>query len=270
MEDIYFGISYAGKIECTGKEVSLEQCIHQVDHAFCSLHFAKVECAQGEIMIKISIHSILLYLELPDLVPILRNFRASLENRPLVQVRLYSLICPLEENCLSSSATIDDLNDLRLLLRFSSLTMNYGKAPFLPHEPSNNWQWHTCHNHYHSMEAFAQYDILDGNGNKVAEGHKASFCLEDSECAYGGYVQFRCSGPVQGISQNCGDLYDSHLDCQWMDITDIPVPGEYIIRQHVNSHEIVAESNFKNNIIECHISIASVYTLNIINCTHSG
>lgn len=208
------------------------------------------------------------YAELPDLVPILLSFRESLENRPLVQVRLYSLTCPLEENCLSSSATLDDLNDLRTLLRFNSLTMNYGRAPFLP--PSSTWLWHNCHHHHHSMEAFAHYDILDRNGSKVAEGHKASFCLEDSLCVYGGYGQFSCSENVQGISQNCGDLYNSNLDCQWVDITDVPIPGEYVIRQHVNPHEIVAETNFKNNIIECHVDIPTAYTLHVISCSHSG
>jgi hypothetical protein len=65
--------------------------------------------------------------------------------------------------------------------------MNWGTADFRPNQRRDQWQFHTCHNHFHSFEAFIHYDLLNyTSGEKVAEGHKASFCLEDSTCRGGG------------------------------------------------------------------------------------
>lgn len=32
------------------------------------------------------------------------------------------------------------------------------------------------------MEVFATFNIFNSTGHRVAEGHKASFCLEDNQC----------------------------------------------------------------------------------------
>ena len=43
------------------------------------------------------------------------------------------------------------------------------------------------------MEVFATFDIINDRGEKVAEGHKASFCLEDNVCLEGVEPKFACA-----------------------------------------------------------------------------
>lgn len=52
------------------------------------------------------------------------------------------------------------------------------------------------------MEVFATFDIINDKGEKVAEGHKASFCLEDNLCKDGVEAQYACANyGDQGFSQ---------------------------------------------------------------------
>jgi lysyl oxidase-like protein 2/3/4 len=43
------------------------------------------------------------------------------------------------------------------------------------------------------MEVFATFDIYNAKEEKVAEGHKASFCLEDNQCLNGVEPKFFCA-----------------------------------------------------------------------------
>lgn len=54
------------------------------------------------------------------------------------------------------------------------------------------------HRHFHSMDEFSHYELLDASTHhSMAEGHKASFCLEDTSCDYGYYRRFACTAHTQ-------------------------------------------------------------------------
>ncbi|XP_071343936.1 lysyl oxidase-like 5a isoform X2 [Trachinotus anak] len=154
--------------------------------------------------------------------------------------------------------SVSDL-DYRVLLRFPQRVKNQGTADFLPVKPRHEWEWHSCHQHYHSMEAFSNYDLLDvSTGQKVAEGHKASFCLEDTSCDPGVRRRFACTAHTQGLGPGCYDTYHANIDCQWIDITDVP-PGNYILKVTVNPSQLVQESDFSNNEVRCDIRYTGIY-----------
>nr|XP_033784916.1 protein-lysine 6-oxidase isoform X2 [Geotrypetes seraphini] len=200
---------------------------------------------------------------LPDLVPDPYYIQAAIY---VQQMSMYNLRCAAEENCLASTAYRSSVRDYdnRMLLRFPQRVKNQGTADFLPSRPRYSWEWHSCHQHYHSMDEFSHYDLLDASSyRKVAEGHKASFCLEDSSCDYGYYRRFACTAHTQGLSPGCYDTYNADIDCQWIDITDVK-PGNYILKVSVNPSYIVPESDYSNNIVRCDLRYTGhhVYTSN--------
>jgi cysteine-rich repeat protein len=103
----------------------------------------------------------------------------------------------------------------------------------------------TSHGHAH-FEDFAKNEILDSQGNLVAEGQKYGFCLLDQSCAT---PQYSCS--YQGITAGCSDVYSTGLPCQYVDITEETLPdGLYRIRVHIDPENVFPEENELNNILE--------------------
>ncbi|GLD68424.1 protein-lysine 6-oxidase isoform X1 [Lates japonicus] len=203
---------------------------------------------------------------LPDLVPDPYYIQIATY---VQRMPMYNLRCAAEENCLASTSAYSQDYDTRVLLRFPQRVKNQGTADFLPSKPRYAWEWHSCHNHFHSMDEFSLYELLDVHSHRqVAEGHKASFCLEDTSCDPGYYRRFACTSHTQGLSPGCYDTYNADIDCQWIDITDVS-PGKYILKVTVNPRQQVPESNFNNNIVRCDVQYTGT-AAHVSGCTMSA
>jgi len=159
--------------------------------------------------------------------------------------------CALAEACINGSGE-------RRILRFDTITPNLGDADFVvgnPNDNPENFEFGQCHGHYHFM-SFANYRLLDMEGNVAATGHKQSFALIDlmKFLPEAGPGKYPLVDDTQGITVGWADVYNAGLDCQWIDITGV-APGNYQLEIHINFEEAVTESNFDNNVILVAVTI---------------
>ncbi|XP_037826035.1 protein-lysine 6-oxidase [Lucilia sericata] len=243
---------------CRGTEHSLRDCFRESQYPrACNAtnrNVAVVRCVE----------------KLSDLTLGIQDIEQSayLDTQPLQR-----LTCAMEENCLSRDAyriILTQPQALRKLLRFTTRAENVGSADFSPYANYEQWQWHQCHNHYHSMESFASFDIYNMSYQKVAQGHKASFCLMDTACKSGITPKYTCGNRTQGISIGCWDTYSTGLDCQWVDVTNLPTNRTYILRIAINPEYMIGEVSFENNGAECLLHYTGERnTTRVTNCTRS-
>ena len=272
------GLGYITKSGCTDARRDIVSSIHgtfSCDKGACFTD----SCKQGEWNVSDSCPSnrytyVCCSPRAPDLVPSLDALKNSLggirRSRTIPGIRTASVRCAWEEGCLAPDAKPNSYYDVRRLLRFSTQSENIGSDIFRPPISSDHWQYHTCHKHYHSIEHFVDYSLVSEYGNvEVGHGHKASFCLEDTYCNVGGYPSRYCGRDrhgAQGISPNCYDLYGSHLDCQWIDVTRT-APGFYYLVLDMNPARRVPESDFSNNVVRCKIYFGGHY-FRVLSCEY--
>ena len=161
--------------------------------------------------------------------------------------------CFIVEGCLRGPGP-------REVIRFSTKIDNIGDADYVVGRPESSpdlFSQDNCHGHFHHL-GYAEYLLYTGVGQPTPVGFKSGFCVLDLDCSNAGVLpKYICAN--MGITKGCSDIYDEHIDCQWIDITDIE-DGEYSIIVRVNQFELpdargLAEKTFDNNVGQVCVNI---------------
>ncbi len=175
--------------------------------------------------------------------------------------------------CLVGEACVQGFGN-RQVVRFTTWIDNIGNQDYYigsPSQGTGQFEWDPCHNHYH-YEGYAEYVLFDPNGFEMPQiGFKNGFCVLDLTCPNGGSAKYTCGN--MGISSGCADYYSSSLQCQWVDITDVPA-GTYTLVMRVNWDQAPDANNryelrYDNNWAAVCISFGRDANNNVINFTKS-
>lgn len=162
--------------------------------------------------------------------------------------------CAIEEACVLGPGE-------RKLLRFDTVVQNVGDADWLIGDPEeyDGFEFAACHGHHH-LSNVTLYELRTSDGLSVVTGRKQGFCLRDDSPVLGealpvqgvGFGKFDCE--YQGLTAGWSDVYGSELDCQWLDVTEVP-EGDYILRLVANPELIFGERDYSNNVIHVPVRI---------------
>jgi hypothetical protein len=166
--------------------------------------------------------------------------------------------CAIAEGCVDGPGW-------RRLLSFGTWTPNTGEADLylgVPDESNPQFMYSECHDHFH-FDGYAEYELRAIDGTVAAEGHKQAFCLLDFYRYPGtddrGYV-YTCEN--QGIQRGWQDVYDTDLDCQWVDVTDV-APGNYTLHIDLNVDHTLLESDYADNAADIAVTIPADEPVNV-------
>lgn len=154
--------------------------------------------------------------------------------------------CMVQEGCANGYGQ-------RELIRFDTWIDNIGTKDYYVGTPESNpdqFSYTNCHGHAH-YEGYAEYILWNDAGERIPIGFKSGFCVMDLTCDWG-TAKYGCQN--MGITAGCGDIYNARLDCQWIDVTDIP-DGDYelVVRTNWNRRPDALgrqELRFDNNVAQ--------------------
>jgi hypothetical protein len=152
--------------------------------------------------------------------------------------------CVLLQGCVAAPG-------LRRLLRFGVEATNQGGAALLvapQTERPELYALSACDGRYH-LGGFAEYQLLDAQGRALIVRRAPAPCVQDSARVGAGPgvpcdPRFDCAR--QGLLPGWSVLWGNTLDCQWLDVTDVP-PGAYQLRVVLNPARVVEEASLENN-----------------------
>ena len=163
--------------------------------------------------------------------------------------------CAVAEGCVGGTGE-------RRLLRFSTSIRNLGTGPAAVPSPSSNpelFEFDECHGHDHLIN-FASYQLVsDADPDSVTAGRKQGFFLVDlhrycANAAPPSFPDLESEEIGLGISVGWADIYTSDLDCQWIDVTEVP-DGAYTLRFTVNPTGVIDEEGDAPNTITVPVTL---------------
>jgi hypothetical protein len=163
--------------------------------------------------------------------------------------------CEVAESCVRSPG-------LRTVLRFDGTIENLGSQDLVIGSPANSglFTQSSCHN-VSLLKNIMLYELIDPQTEQVVQvdnqdivGRKQGFCMMDITQINASAPQGQYNCDNQGITRGWADVYDSALECQFLDVTGVP-PGEYHLRLTVNPDGLFQETDSTNITVEVPVTI---------------